>query len=564
MPQLLDQFGQPFRKGDLATPQTADMRTLHRAFGEHPAKGLTPQKLNRLLLDAELGDWTSQYELFQDMEQRNAHLFSEIGKRKGALISAGWELQPPRNATPQEDELTEQVREALFAIPNFEQILTDLLDAVGKGFSPVEITWDTVNGVMLPVTFEKRPQTWFTADRDTRSELRLRDTGAVDGVPMRPLNWIVHRYRAISGYLAESALFRVLTWPFVFSAFSVRDFAEFLEIHGIPIRIGKYPSMSTEAEKATLLRAVTEMGHRAAGIMPDQMMFELHEAVNASGDPFMAMIDWAERSISKAVLGGTLTSQADGKTSTNALGNVHNEVRHDILQADGVQLANTLLMQLIAPIVHLNFGRVPFNRLPFIQFDTKPKEDVATWAESLTKLVDVGIDVPEGWAREKINIPDARKGEKLLSRPSAAPVPPAPGPAPGPAPVPGAKPADKTKQAAAATLGALFNLPGVVALKAVTGSPDPDNPSDDYTEQLAAGGAATVEGWITKLRVITERAAAEGKGLDALKADFLQAFGDLDGAELEQAMGLAMATADLAGQLAVKEQTAKSGQGATK
>ncbi|SLM64493.1 Mu-like prophage FluMu protein gp29 [Dickeya aquatica] len=47
----------------------------------------------------------------------------------------------------------------------------------------------------------------------------------------------------------------------------------------------------------------------------------------------MSMIEWCERT-PKVILGGTLTSQADGKTSTNALGNVHNEVRHDILVAD--------------------------------------------------------------------------------------------------------------------------------------------------------------------------------------------------------------------------------------
>jgi phage gp29-like protein len=50
------------------------------------------------------------------------------------------------------------------------------------------------------------------------------------------------------------------------------------------------------------------------------------------------MIDWCERTESKVILGATLTSQADGKTSTNALGNVHNDVRHDILVADARQL----------------------------------------------------------------------------------------------------------------------------------------------------------------------------------------------------------------------------------
>ncbi|MGL9774415.1 MAG: phage portal protein family protein [Sodalis sp. (in: enterobacteria)] len=34
------------------------------------------------------------------------------------------------------------------------------------------------------------------------------------------------------------------------------------------------------------------------------------------------------------MLGGALTTQADGKSSTNALGNVHNEVRHELIASD--------------------------------------------------------------------------------------------------------------------------------------------------------------------------------------------------------------------------------------
>ena len=38
----------------------------------------------------------------------------------------------------------------------------------------------------------------------------------------------------------------------------------------------------------------------------------------------MSMVEWQSPTTSKVILGSTLTSQADGKTSTNALGNVHN------------------------------------------------------------------------------------------------------------------------------------------------------------------------------------------------------------------------------------------------
>lgn len=562
MPTLLDHNGQPFKKGSISTPQTADMRMLHQTFGDHPAKGLTPQKLNTILLEAEEGDWTRQYELFSDMEQRCAHLFAEMDKLRRSIASLEWEVQPPRDATPDEEKLTLELREMLYDVHDIERVFFDLTDAHGKYFSPVEYYWDASAGQYLPTGFVARPQTWFMVDRETRRELRLRAPGATDGVPLNAMNWIVHTVAARSAYPAEASLYRTLTFPFMLIMYAQRDAAEFNEIHGLPIRVGKYPSMSTDKEKATLLRAVTEMGHRAAGIMPDQMMFELHEAVNASSDPFHAMIKWCENLISKAIVGGTLVSQADGKTSTNAQGSLHANDFHRIVESGATGLESTLLRQLVAPMVRLNFGARPLSRLPWIKFDTRIEEDIAVLAGALPQLVGVGINIPEAWAREKLNVPEAKDGEKLLTpqfiaqAPSSTSKDPAADVGAGlPANGDGKdKPTDKVKQAAAATLGALFNLPGVVALKAINDSqPDPDNPTDAYTDKLAEVSANIVNGWIVTLRALTERASAEGKSLEALKADFLQAFGNLDGKELEDAMGLAMATADLLGQLAIKQ-----------
>ena len=46
---------------------------------------------------------------------------------------------------------------------------------------------------------------------------------------------------------------------------------------------------------------------------------------------------------------------------------------------------------------------------------------VADWADALPKLVGVGIQVPEGWSREKLGIPEAKPGEAVLGIKAAAP-----------------------------------------------------------------------------------------------------------------------------------------------
>ena len=195
----------------------------------------------------------------------------------------------------------------------------------------------------------------------------------------------------------------------------MRDLAEFLEIYGLPVRLGKYPEGATDKEKTTLLNAVLSIGHNAGGIIPRGMEIEFQNAASGQADPFVVMMDWCERSMSKAILGGTLTSQADGKSSTNALGNVHNEVRMEVRDSDVNQLAATLTRDLIYPLFALNGKSFQSpRRLPRLEFDTSEPEDVSQYAESLPKLVGIGMQIPVTWVHEKLQIPQGDGTEPVL------------------------------------------------------------------------------------------------------------------------------------------------------
>jgi hypothetical protein len=92
---------------------------------------------------------------------------------------------------------------------------------------------------------------------------------SADGAPLQPFGWLVHTYgKAKTGYLGRMGLHRVLVWPFLYKAYAIGDFAEFLETFGLPIIVGKYFAGATDDEKASLLRAVTALGHDARAIMP--------------------------------------------------------------------------------------------------------------------------------------------------------------------------------------------------------------------------------------------------------------------------------------------------------
>lgn len=423
MATILDQYGNPIQSAILKEPQTAKLMQLHMEFANHPSRGLTPVKLASIMQQAEQGNLMAQAELFADMEEKDGHIFAEMGKRKGAIQSIDWEVRPPRNPSADEKSVAAYLTELCQDLPGWDKMLFDAFDGIGHGYSCQEIEWHMLGKEWFPKEINHRPPTWFNVNRFDQGDIRLRDNSP-NGAELIPFGWVVHKHKAKSGVLARTGLHRVLAWPYLFKNYAIRDLAELLEIYGLPIRLGKYPPGTSDAEKATLLRAVTQLGHAAAGIIPDGMAIEFENAATGNHDPFVAMIEWAEKTVSKAILGGTLTSQADGKSSTNALGNVHNDVRREILASDSKQLAATLTRDLLYPLAVLNGKRLDDpRRMPRLHFDVREEEDFDLLANALPKLVGVGLKIPVSWVNRKLSIPAPEGDEPILQVVAKTPEP---------------------------------------------------------------------------------------------------------------------------------------------
>ncbi|MDT3707435.1 MAG: DUF935 domain-containing protein [Thiobacillus sp.] len=520
MARILDARGNPIESKALAEPQTARLASLHQEFSDHPARGITPQKLYSIMSAAEQGDLVSQSELFEDMEERDAHIFAEIGKRKRALLTLDWRVEPPPDATAQEKALAEYAEERVKSVSDLEDVILDALTAIGHGFSCLELTWAMVGGERLPQQIEMRPHSWFTLDRATRTEIRLRGT-SMDGEALNPFGWIVHKHKSRSGYLARSGLFRVLVWPFLFKNYATRDLAEFLEIYGLPLRLGKYPANATQDERRTLLTAVTNIGHAAAGIIPEGMLIEFQEAAKGSHDPFVAMLDWCERSVSKAVLGQNVGNDSAKKGSL-AGATVDNEVRLDILKSDARQLQGTLTHDLIYPILAVNKGLTDIRRCPRLVFDVLEADDLGLYAEALPKLTGIGMQIPADWAHRKLNIPKPGKDDQVLQA--------APQPAP---PV----------------------VPARAALK-FTHAADrmtPPQVEDALADSLDRQAKPAIEDMLAQIRELVEQA----ESLEQLRDWLLDAYEGTDSTQLAQIMALGMATADLVGRFDVAVESGK-------
>lgn len=405
-----------FNKDQLTQSQTENRSmTAYGAEFEHPAIGLTPLKVHALLTQAEAGNMNAMLALFEDMEERDLHLLAEMSKRKRTVAKLDWSIKAPKNADANEQKYTEVISELMGIIENFEDIITDSLDAIGKGFSCHELHWVREGNVWLINDMQWHVPQRFIIDPFNQRKLLLAGNGLGDDEPLWENAWLVHTHKAKSGYLVRGGLHRALVWSYVFKNYSVRDLAEFLEIYGLPLRLGTYPAGATNGEKLTLLRAVMEIGHRAAGIIPQGMMIDFKEAAKGSSDPFMDMIKWCEMSQSKAILGGTLTSQADGKSSTNALGKVHEETRLEIRDSDAKQLASSISRDVIGALMRINYPNVSPRRYPKFVFDLAETEDIGVYSEALPKLVSIGMQIPAPWAHKRLGIPMVSGDEPVLS-----------------------------------------------------------------------------------------------------------------------------------------------------
>ena len=421
---ILDQFGNPIEREQLQEPQTARLAQLRHEFDTHPSRGLTPPRLASILQQAEQGDLTAQHELFADMEEKDGHLFSVMDQRRSAVKRLDWDIVPCENASAKEKADAEWVKEVVEGLEDFGDVLFDMTDAIGHGFAALEMTWGRVQAVQMPVKIEHKPQGWFKLALNpdiSRNELRLRDHSA-EGEALWPFGWLLHQHRARSGYISRSGLYRVMAWPFLFKNYATRDLAEFLEIYGLPLRVGTYNPSATKEDKATLMKAVVNIGHDAAAIIPQGMMIDFKEAAKGDNKSFDAMIGLMERIQSKVALGGTLTS-GEGQNGTEALGKVHQDIAQHLRDSDAQQLGNTLTRQLVYPLLALNKGLADLRRCPRLVFDTQEPEDLKLMSEAVPKLVGMGMRIPLNWAHEKLKIPEAQDGEEVLAMPAAEPKP---------------------------------------------------------------------------------------------------------------------------------------------
>lgn len=512
---ILDQFGKPipaseFRRlrEEVATPTLAGVRPV---WSGHPAEGLTPRKLAQIHRAAAEGDAVDYLELAEDIEERDLHYAAVLGTRKRAVAQLPVTVEAASD-DPGHVEHADFLREWL-ASGVVEEALFDMLDAVGKGFSVLEIMWRTEPGRVVPERFIYRPQRWFDTSREDGDTIMLREGATLQ--PLAPHKFFVHRHPSKSGLVMRSGLARIASWAWMYKSFTVKDWAIFVQNYGQPLRLGRYGPEASEADRRVLWQAVANIAGDCAAIVPKGMEIEFVEVKDAGrgAEIYERRADWMDRQISKLVLGQTTTT--DAVSGGHAVAKEHRLVQEDIERADARLLSTSLTRQLAHAIVAFNFG--PQDAYPSIRIgrpDEVPLKDVV---DAVQKLGPIGLRVEASQIRDRLGLAEPAEDVEVIGGRTAAP------PVPQPA-------------LPAATQSALRRL---VSLHA--SQPDPEH-LEALTERLAQDAQGALTGLTDAVRAEIE-AATDMQDLAARIARM-----NLDPTALAEVIGRGLALAHLVGE----------------
>ncbi len=428
--RLVDHLGRPVDitslEGEKATVTVAGVRPV---LDFSTLSSLTPSSLAATLRAAAENDIQAYLTLAEEMEERDLHYASVLGTRKLAIEGLDVSVEAVSDDT-QDVRIAEAVRE-LAAADEFSNLIADLTDALGKGFSVCEIVWERSASAWRPIRYEHRDPRWFQFDLASRRELRLRDEkDIVNGLPLTPYCFLVHYPRLKTGIPIRGGLARLAAVAFLVKNVTVKDWAALAEVFGMPMRVGKFGPSATGEDILKLTTAVVNLGIDAAAVIPESMKIEFEQAANLSGagDFFEKLGQYLDKQISKGVLGQTMTTDEGSSLSQSQ---THDQVRKDIRDKDAKQMRATLSAQLVRPFVDLNFG--PQKHYPKLCIEKKEPEDLKSLSESLPPFIDRGLRIQASVIRDKFGLPEPEEGAELLEPQSGGGFPPAgPGAPAGP------------------------------------------------------------------------------------------------------------------------------------
>jgi len=283
----------------------------------------------------------------------------------------------------------------LIDTPEFEHLLTEIMNALGYGISVVDVM------KVLPFEVFSVPRRNINAKKKLILPDEYSETGmSYEGVPYI---FEVKNLKDPFGYIYKAA-------PYViYKRGGYGDWAQFVELFGMPFRLGKYSAYDT-ATRDELIKAMTLFGAKPWAVVPKEA--EISQEENSStgdGALYDKFVDRCDNEMLITVLGQNMTTK-DG--SSRSQGQVHKDVEEELNKSDR-KFVRRILNRHLVPILELAGLPVKGGKFTFPEqgeaLSTKDKVDVALRVKA------DGIPVSDDYIYEISGVRKPEDGEVISS-----------------------------------------------------------------------------------------------------------------------------------------------------
>jgi phage gp29-like protein len=366
------------------------------------------------------------------------HISAVMDKRRMAVVAREWRVDPA-GEKPADKAAAEMCTE-VFKGFNFDEACSNLLNALLLGRFMSEIMWsDGETGGKAAIVVKeingKDPSrlVFGVPDDETKTQHikgfqanMLSRYSPWLGEPL-PLNKIIiHTYGSKIGNPYGYGLGSKLYWMQKFKKECLKFWMVFLDKFSQPTPVGYYSEGQDKRELEGFLKRISR-GVWAA--LPEGYRIDFMQVQSAGTlNSYESFADWCDGQISKAVLGETLSTQAQAVGGSNAATQTHNDVRKEVCKADSDLLSETLRAMLLRPLVQFNMpgakvpnvyrvfeeledlnGRVVRDKTLFdIGYRLKPAKVLEIYGEGYEDIQEETPDAPAfaeveecGWSRNR-------------------------------------------------------------------------------------------------------------------------------------------------------------------
>ena len=288
---------------------------------------------------AKRGERTKLYDLYDNV-LADTILANAVDKRINAITNAELAFIRDGQNVEQIDDLIDSVE--------FEELIKEIILSKAYGKSVIEIMFNPRFNIFsyprrnIRITNLDRPlaeHRKFIASKETDREgydfttdPRFIECGKDDEL----------------GFLFKAAQY------VIYKRGGFGDWAQFVEIFGMPFLLGKYNSYDEKA-RDQLFKALEELGSNPKGAIPEGTNIEIHENKSSGSSSLYRDFRAAcNEEILIAVLGNTMTT-VQGDKGARSLGEVHQDTEQKINAADRRFVARTLNRYLLPMLIERGY-----------------------------------------------------------------------------------------------------------------------------------------------------------------------------------------------------------------